>query len=73
MWMMKDDQESVDSDIITLKLTESLGNNKIEKERNRKFSSKDLTWRMGEFGDIILPQVNKTKQKNGVWFSLCWI
>lgn len=41
--MMKDDQESVDSDIITLKLTESLGNNKIEKERNRKFSSKDLT------------------------------
>lgn len=32
MWMMKDDQKSVDSDIIALKLKESLGNNKIEKE-----------------------------------------
>lgn len=40
---MKDDQKSVDSDIIALKLKESLGNNKIERERNKRFSSKDLT------------------------------
>lgn len=32
---MKDDQKSVDSDIIALKLKESLGNNKTERERKK--------------------------------------
>lgn len=75
---MKDDQKSINSDTVALKLTkESLGNNKIrelkeketqrdrqiqrqtEREKNLNLSSKDSTWRMGEFGDII-SKVKKT-------------